>query len=79
MNTTQDLQRELRDKGTSLNDFASRHGYKYRTVCIVAQRWWHRNDRTPHGGLARAILAELKKEIAIEKMDAQGGNDGRMD
>lgn len=70
MNTTQDLRQALRDNGTSFADFAERNGYKYRTVCIVAQRWWHRKDREPHGGLARLILDDLKKET-------QGGGENK--
>jgi hypothetical protein len=47
----------------SLYDFAKRHGYVYRTVCITVQRWGRRTDRQPHGGLARQIMAELKIEL----------------
>jgi len=64
MKSDKDLQKELRSRGSSIPDFARRHGYHCRTVYIVVQRWWHRDDRTPHGGIAREILAALKAEIA---------------
>jgi hypothetical protein len=50
----------------TLYDFAKRRGYVYRTVCITVQRWGHRTDRTPHGGLARQIMADLKAELFQE-------------
>jgi len=69
MNTVKGLRAALRKKGTSINDFSQRNGYNYRTVCVVAQRWWHRDDREPHGGIARSILKDLKHEV-----NALGGN-----
>ena len=60
MTTTQELQQKLQENGGSLYDFAVSHEYKYRTVCTVAQRWWHRrNESQPHGGLSREILSKL--------------------
>lgn len=61
--STLDLSTILRNRGVSLYSFAKRHGYVYRTVCITVQRWGHRTDRTPHGGLARQIMADLKAEL----------------
>lgn len=60
MTTTQELQQKLKDNGGSLYDFAVSHEYNYRTVCTVAQRWWHRRNETkPHGGLSRVIMKDL--------------------
>jgi len=67
METTKDLQQKLKERNSSLSDFSKRYGYKYRTVCIVAQRWWHRKDRNPHGGITKMILNDLRKEIESEK------------
>lgn len=58
-----ELKQLLQEKEDSLSAFAKRNGYKYTTVCSVAQRWWSRHDRKPHGGISRKILKKLRKEF----------------
>lgn len=60
---TQDLHSLVRSRGFSLPDFARRRGYLYHTVFVTVQRWGHRTDRQPHGGIARQIMADLRAEL----------------
>jgi hypothetical protein len=60
---TQDLKALVKERGFSLPDFARRKGYGYVTVFTTLKRWGHRNDRQPHGGLARQIMADLRAEL----------------
>ena len=57
--TSADLQKRLEAANDSLYSFANRNDFNYRTVCTVAQRWWHRRDRTPHGGLAQGLRTKI--------------------
>ena len=62
--TSDQLQKRLAAQGDSLYSFATRHAFNYRTVCVVAQRWWHRSDRKPHGGIARDIIEKMQAEFS---------------
>jgi hypothetical protein len=63
--TSEQLQLRLAQQNPkdSLHAFSIRNEYNYRTVCTVAQRWWHRRDRQPHGGLARDIMSKMQAEF----------------
>ena len=63
MNTNQHVKNILKEHGSSLTQFAADKGYNYRTACTVAQRWWHREDKKPHGGIARQIMIDLKDYV----------------
>lgn len=63
MKTNQDLKQLLKENGSSLRQFSIAKGYNYRTVLIVAQRWWYRADKQPHGGIARKIMLELTEYV----------------
>lgn len=58
-----ELKEILQEKEDSLYAFAKRNNYKYTTVLSVAQRWWSRHDRKPHGGISREILKKMRKEF----------------
>ena len=49
----------LTRKGTNLCAWATGRDYKYNTVYNTVKRWSGRNDRTPHGGIARQIMKEI--------------------
>lgn len=53
----------LKNKGINLHRWALQHDHKYTTVYNTVRRWAGRNDRTPHGGIARKIMTELKETI----------------
>jgi len=59
----QDLRSLVKERKLSLPDFARRKGHNYVTVFVTLQRWGHRNDRQPHGGIARRIMADLRAEL----------------
>jgi hypothetical protein len=61
--SAQDLMAEVKARGFSLPNFARQRGYVYNTVIWTLARWGHRVDRTPHGGLARQIMADLRAEL----------------
>lgn len=44
----------------SLAEWSRKHGYKNPTVVIVMRTWGQRTDRTPHGGISRAIVRDLR-------------------
>ncbi len=46
----------------SLKAWAEKRGFRYETVRTVVRRWWGK-DRTPHGGIARQIMAALREEL----------------
>lgn len=54
---------KLRERGTSLRGWALARGYQVRTVQNAVQRWEHRQDRAPHGGLSRRIMADLHQDL----------------
>lgn len=53
-------------KGTNLRQWAIAHGHQYATVHTVLQRWAHRHDRDPLGGLSRIIIKELREELLLQ-------------
>ncbi len=48
---------------TNLCAWAKAHGYIYMTVFNTVNRWAGRDDRTPHGGLARLIMRDLAADV----------------
>lgn len=58
-----DIRAKLKAKGSNLKRWAEARGYTPRTVQGVVRRWAHRTDRAPLGGLARQIMAELRREL----------------
>lgn len=54
---------KLKEKGSNLTRWAKVRGYVPRTVQGVVRRWGHRTDRQPLGGLARQIMADLRKDF----------------
>lgn len=55
--------------GISLRKWAKANSYPERTVQITVQRWAHRTDRVPHGGLARQIMAKLRTDITSAQLE----------
>lgn len=47
----------------SMKAWAEAHGYKRVTVSFAIRSWGMRTDRTPHGGLARAVMADLRRTL----------------
>ena len=57
------IRAKLKEKGSNLKRWAEVRGYVPRTVQGVVRRWGHRTDRQPLGGLARKIMADLRREL----------------
>ena len=57
------IKAKLKERGKSLRGWAIERGYHPRTVSTVTQRWEQRTDRNPHGGIARQIMADLRREL----------------
>lgn len=57
--TQQNISDALAKNGTNLCAWAKANNHKYRTVWNTVSRWAGRDDRTPHGGLARQIMSDL--------------------
>ena len=68
--SSQRIYAALRARGTSVPAWARAHGYQPRTVYQVIERWAHRTDRPPHGGMARQIIADLRAELGPELVPA---------
>jgi hypothetical protein len=51
----------------SMRAWASAHGYERMTVSATVKTWGLRTDRTPHGGLARAVMRDLRETFATGK------------
>lgn len=56
----------LASRGTPLYTWAPAHGYQRRTVYQTVHRWAGRTDKYPHGGIARQIMADLRKDLGTE-------------
>lgn len=59
---------------TNLCAWSKAHGYIYMTVFNTVNRWAGRDDRTPHGGLARLIMRDLAADVEaaeVHNLDAQ--------
>lgn len=48
----------------SISAWARRHGFLPTTAARTLHRWGRRTDRRPHGGIARAIIAQLTADLA---------------
>ena len=48
----------------SLAAWAKAHGYGDALALHVVKNWAGRTDRTPHGGLSRALLHDLRETLA---------------
>ena len=57
--TQQNILDALQRNETNLCEWSKAHEYKYVTVFHTVLRWAGRDDRTPHGGLARQIMSDL--------------------
>lgn len=47
----------------SLAHWAKAHGHKPVTAGVVVRTWWHRPERTPHGGLSRLVMIDLRATL----------------
>ena len=57
----------LLEKGYSgIADWARRHGHEERGVYYAIKRWGWRLDRTPHGGISRQIIADLRADLGAD-------------
>lgn len=61
------IEAALQLNNTNLCAWAKAHDYKYTTVFNTVQRWAGRNDRTPHGGIARLIMRDLAEYVEDTK------------
>lgn len=59
----------------SMAAWAKAHGYMHQSVCAAVRIWGLRSDRTPHGGISRAIVRDLR----ITMDDGIGPNDLQKD
>lgn len=48
----------------SFDAWAKAHGYKIGSVRAAVRTWGERTDRTPHGGISRAVMRDLRQTIA---------------
>lgn len=56
----------LRERGSSGRLWAAARGYHWRTVYRVLEVWVGRTDRTPLGGIARQIVADLRADLGAD-------------
>lgn len=61
-----EIRAALRLKGQTLRSWAIAHNFHYRTVHTTVNRWACRDDRKPHGGIARQIMSALLDELKID-------------
>lgn len=47
----------------SLNEWGRAFGHKSGCMHTTINTWGHRTDRTPHGGLSRAVMADLRATL----------------
>ena len=64
--TQEQISHALETRGTNLCAWAKERKYKYTTVYNTVCRWAGRNDRTPHGGIARMIMSDLSAYVGHE-------------
>ncbi len=62
----------LHAQETNLCAWAKAHQYKYTTVFNTVGRWAGRDDRTPHGGIARLIMSDLTAFVEDTKVRNSG-------
>ena len=48
----------------SFDAWAKAHGYQSGSVRAAVRTWGQRTDRTPHGGISRAVMRDLRQTIA---------------
>ncbi|MCU0963576.1 MAG: hypothetical protein MUF08_00630 [Burkholderiaceae bacterium] len=48
----------------TMKAWAEAHGYQRGTVSYAIRSWGMRTDRQPHGGLARAVMGDLRRTLA---------------
>lgn len=58
-------------RGSSLNAWATAHGYRPRTVYATVSTWGGRTDRAPLGGLGREIMAKLRQDLGSDVVPSQ--------
>lgn len=56
--------RDLAAQGTTLRAWAIGKGYQPGTAYAVARRWSYRIRTEPHGGIARALMADLRASLS---------------
>ena len=66
--TQQNILDALQQNETNLCAWSKDHEYKYTTVFNTVLRWAGRDDRTPHGGLARQIMSDLAVYVEEHKV-----------
>lgn len=49
---------------TSIDTWAKAHGYERKTASYCIRTWGNRTDRRPHGGISRALMADLHATLA---------------
>lgn len=49
---------------TSVAAWARAHGYERLTAGVTIRNWCDRTDRSPHGGIARRVMADLRRTLA---------------
>lgn len=58
---------KLREAGyRSISSWAVSHGYKPATARRVIYVWGQRSDREPHGGIARALIRDLRHSLTTD-------------
>lgn len=72
--TQEQISEALRTQKTNLCAWAKAHNYKYTTVFNTVLRWAGRDDRTPHGGLARLIMSDLAAYVDASSLNNDEGN-----
>ena len=48
----------------SFSAWGEAHGYKPGSVRAAIHTWGQRSDRTPHGGISRAVMRDLRTTLA---------------
>lgn len=59
----------------SLSAWAAAHGYGEEMANYTVKTWGNRTDKAPHGGVARALMRDLRRTLA-EGIGPQERQDG---
>jgi hypothetical protein len=51
----------------SVSAWAAAHGYERLMAAYCIRTWGNRVDRRPHGGIARALMADLRRTLVEGK------------
>lgn len=70
--TQQKISEALAQNGTNLCAWAKANDYNYKTVWNAVKKWAGRNDRTPHGGIARLIMKDLAAYVEAADVNTTG-------